>query len=148
MVYWGPRLTDLADDLQMFIAGKWVVLQAVVHFLMPVSPLHIKLCQRLCATRLKDFHRKFRDDIHHCLVYELVWIMQMSRLWCRNINSRSVWYKWREGGVQAETGVSTKFNVVLSVAPHFVYTHFLKRDTNSWYVTPAQTFFDKYLRAI
>lgn len=49
---------DLADELQVSVAGEWVVLQAAVHLLMPVSPLHVKLCQRLCATRLMDYHKK------------------------------------------------------------------------------------------
>lgn len=44
---------DLADDLQVLVAGEWVVLQAALHLLVPVSPLHVKLCQRLSATRLK-----------------------------------------------------------------------------------------------
>lgn len=49
---------DLADELQVFVAGKWIVLQAAVHLLMPLSPLHIKFCQCLCATRLMDYHKK------------------------------------------------------------------------------------------
>lgn len=44
---------DLADDLQVLVAGERVVLQAALHLLVPVSPLHVKLCQRLSATRLK-----------------------------------------------------------------------------------------------
>lgn len=47
-------VTDLADDLEMFVAGERVVLEAAVHLLVPVSPLHIELRQRLGATRLKD----------------------------------------------------------------------------------------------
>lgn len=44
---------DLADDLQVPVAGERVVLQAALHLLVPVPPLHVKLCQRLRATRLK-----------------------------------------------------------------------------------------------
>ncbi|TNN69320.1 hypothetical protein EYF80_020471 [Liparis tanakae] len=47
-----PGGSDLADDVQVFVAGKRVVLQAAVHLAVPVSPLHVKLCQRLGATRL------------------------------------------------------------------------------------------------
>lgn len=46
---------DLADDLQVLVAGEGVVLQAALHLLVPVSPLDVELCQRLSATRLKAF---------------------------------------------------------------------------------------------
>lgn len=57
----GKKITDLTDELQMFIAGKRVVQQAAVHLFMPVSPFYIKLCQCLRATRLKDYIKRFRD---------------------------------------------------------------------------------------
>lgn len=52
----GPEtktVTDLADDFQVFVAGKGAILEAVIHLLVPEAPLHMKICQCLCATRLK-----------------------------------------------------------------------------------------------
>ena len=45
---WNPaftvKVTDLADELQVGIAGEGVVLQAVVHLVVPVPPFDVKLC--------------------------------------------------------------------------------------------------------
>lgn len=61
--YSGQMSTDLANQLQMLIAGKRVVLNAAVHIIMPVSPLHVKLSQCLGATRLKRHQQSSDSEI-------------------------------------------------------------------------------------
>jgi len=48
----GGERSDLANELQVGVAGERVVLQAVVHFVVPLSPLDVELRQGLVAAGL------------------------------------------------------------------------------------------------
>lgn len=70
----GKSITDFADEFQVFVAGKGVILQAVICFLVPQAPLDVKLCQRLCATRLRDNHGMIKSQNIHLLLNALLYL--------------------------------------------------------------------------
>lgn len=106
---WGGGITDFADEFQVFVAGKGVILQAVICFLVPQAPLHMKLCQRLRATRLRDNRRMIKSQNVH-LLFNALNLFKCS-YWCTDTSAK-YWY-------------FGKFPLLTGIGRHWLLTQFL-----------------------